>query len=114
MKINILGTEYTVFKYNKDDDNRLSNKDGFCDFYAKEIVVSKQEDDINDIDRCRNLIEYEKKCLRHEIIHAFFYESGLAHNSNTIDTWAKNEEMVDWIAIQFPKILEVFKKANCL
>ena len=24
------------------------------------------------------------------------------------------ETMIDWIAIQFPKILEVFKEADCL
>ena len=28
--------------------------------------------------------------------------------------WAANEEMVDWIAIQFPKILEAFKVADVL
>ena len=43
----------------------------------------------------------EKKNLRHEIVHAFLFESGLAENSE----WAYNEEMVDWIAKQGPKII---------
>ena len=37
-----------------------------------------------------------KKVIRHELVHAFLFESGLSVNS-----WADNEEIVDWIAIQF-------------
>lgn len=28
--------------------------------------------------------------------------------------WAKNEEIVDWIALQFPKLLKAFKEADCI
>ncbi|MFD1464645.1 hypothetical protein ACFQ4L_00875 [Lapidilactobacillus mulanensis] len=45
------------------------------------------------------------KDTRHELIHAFLCESGLAENSD----WAQNEEVVDWIARQFPKLFETFK-----
>ena len=38
------------------------------------------------------------------------YESGLAENSN----WAQNEEMVDFFAIQFPKLLKAFEQADAL
>ena len=49
------------------------------------------------------------------MIHAFLAESGLSANAlSNYTSWAENEEMVDWIAIQFPKILEVFKEADCL
>lgn len=55
------------------------------------------------------------KSLRHEIVHAFLYESGL--DCNTFMTggkpWAKNEEMVDWFAIQGPKIVKAWKDMNC-
>ncbi len=50
------------------------------------------------------------KNKRHEIIHAFLFESGLAENSE----WAQNEEMVDFFAIQFPKLMEVFKNADAI
>ena len=57
----------------------------------------------------------KKKTLRHELIHAFLAESGLSANAlSNYTSWAENEEMVDWIAIQFPKILEVFKEVDCL
>lgn len=62
-----------------------------------------------------NIAEYNKKVLRHEIIHAFLRESGLSGNSMQYDgAWAQCEEMVDWIAIQFPKILKAFQDADCL
>ena len=112
--INILGTEYRIFKRKKDKDNRLSNKDGFCDHHAKEIVVLKCEENKDDIDQMRNLQDYEKKILRHEIIHAFLYESGLDINPHDIDQWARDEEMVDWMAIQFPKMYKIFAELDIL
>ena len=57
----------------------------------------------------------EKRNLRHEIIHAFFNESGLSDNSfEFTGAWAKNEEMVDWLAIQSPKIFRVFQELDIL
>lgn len=52
--------------------------------------------------------------MRHEVIHAFLFESGLAENSNISDAWAVNEEMVDWLAIQAPKIFKAFQKLNII
>ena len=54
---------------------------------------------------------YRKRTLRHEIMHAFLNESGLSDSSNQHGSaWAKNEEMVDWLAIQWHKIDEVYKQ----
>lgn len=39
-----------------------------------------------------------------------FFESGLAHNSD----FAANEENVDWIARQFPKMLRAFREAKVI
>lgn len=58
----------------------------------------------------KNLQVQIMKNKRHEIIHAFLFESGLAENSE----WAQNEEMVDFFAIQFPKLMEVFKNADAI
>ena len=55
----------------------------------------------------------ERLTLRHEVIHAFLNESGLTSSSNGVDCWALNEEMVDWIAIQYPKIRKVFQQLGC-
>ena len=51
-----------------------------------------------------------KKNVRHELVHAFLFECGLAENSN----WAQNEELVDWIAIQGPKIYKAWQDAGAV
>lgn len=57
----------------------------------------------------------QKEVLRHEIVHAFFDQSGLSDSSLNLDVvWAKNEEMVDWIAIQGPKIYKVWKEVGAV
>ena len=51
--------------------------------------------------------ERRKYIKRHEIIHAFFNESGLPG-------FSANEQIVDWIATQFSKILEVYRQTGAL
>lgn len=59
------------------------------------------------------------KFLRHRIIHAFFYESGLCDtkfNDSIFNakSWTDNEKMVDWFACQFPKITKVFNELGIM
>lgn len=110
MKIDILGTEYEVI-VDAPDILLPENADGALDQSIKRIVVAKFEPDRNSI---RDYSEYRKKVLRHEVIHAFLYESGVWNNSNEVGSWATNEGMVDWMAIQSPKILKVFQKMDIL
>lgn len=56
----------------------------------------------------------KKAALRHEIIHAFLYESGLNENSEPCEAWGTNEEMVEWLAVQGPKIYQAWKEADAL
>ena len=106
MTVNVLGTEYTIKKLNKVEDSYLEQCDGYCDTFAKTIVIDTFKDSP---DSTENLDEYEKKVIRHELVHAFLYESGLSVNS-----WAKDEEIVDWIAIQFPKLQNIFAECNAI
>lgn len=59
-------------------------------------------------------LEKAREYLAFEIIHAFLYESGLDVNSLSGGAWAKNEEMVDWMAIQMPKIYQAYQEAEAL
>ena len=68
----------------------------------------------DETDSKKNLKAYQNSVLRHEIIHAFLYESGLDTCTSCTGNWALNEEMVDWLAIQTPKIFKVFKELNIL
>ena len=53
-------------------------------------------------------VENVEELVRHEIIHAFQFESGLAFNWEHKPLGVE-ETTVDWFAIQWPKINEVFK-----
>lgn len=108
-KINILGTEYTLNQEVLSSENENMNANyGFCDHSIKEIniglFVSEESDDL------KNIKQFESKVTRHEIIHAFIEESGLAECCD----WAINEEMVDYFAKQIPKMVKLFKEINVL
>lgn len=118
MTINILGTEYTITvkKYNEDEAFERRSIDGYCDWLIKKIVVC-------DKSTCKGwehepkdtISASEKKTLRHEIVHAFFDESGLGSSTFSVDgPWATNEEMVDWIALQGQKIYKAWQEAGAL
>ena len=112
-KIDILGTTYKIAFKNRKQDKKLEDVDGYTDTYLKNIVVSKKEDFCEQWDKQRIEI-YQNKVLRHEIVHAYLYESGLDVNSNKSYSWAENEEMVDWIAIQSPKLFKIYKELDIL
>lgn len=112
MKINILGMEYRIETHKVSEDSYLEENElaGYCGEEEKLIVVADMSEEKYFTGMDENAQEaYWKKTLRHEIMHAFLNESGLSDSSNRYGgAWAKNEEMVDWFAIQSPKIFKVY------
>lgn len=104
--VNILGTEYEILRQSRKENPKLENSNGLCEQYSKQIIVDTFDEAKEDVMCVENLEDFEKKVLRHEIIHAYLGESGLRSNSD----WAENEEMIDWFAIQFPKLLKTFSE----
>ena len=102
MKVNVLGTVFKI-KYIPSLDGR----GGETDFYTKEIRISEQEDVPAEY-KTDNLKEMQRHVLRHELIHAFLFESGMDQSSAAHEAWAVNEEMIDWMAIQMPKIMAAY------
>lgn len=112
MKANILGTEYSIFYKKESEDIKLKEIGGYCDSSTKTIVIPIYEDDPMNKG---NLEYFNKRVLRHEIIHAFLSESGLEADAySSRDSWAYNEEMVDWMAIQSPKIFKTFQELDLI
>lgn len=114
--VNILGTEYRVEIVEKFDDDEDNLAGGFTN---PDLHVIKLRD-LTKLDEWSGESEEkvavrEKEIFRHEIVHAYLNESGLKVNAGVTGcSWAHNEEMVDWIAIQGPKIMETWKEAGCL
>ena len=90
MKVNILGTEYNVNFYDKNFPK--PGYDGYCDTQHKEIHIKGDSVAV-------------KEVLRHEIVHAFFHESGLTE-------YGCDEVLVEWIAMQFDKIAKAVQEAG--
>lgn len=116
--VNVLGTEYKILvkKYDEEEAFERRNIDGFCDSFTKTITVCDMttckgwENELKDV--CEIAQDHT---LRHEIVHAFLFESGLDSSSLRPESaWTENEEMVDWIAKQGPKIYKAWQEAGVL
>ena len=117
-RVDVLGTKYAIRRVKNGQDEYMEKMHfgGYCDSREKEIVIL----DLATVPEWEreatvHIMQQEKETMRHELIHAFLNESGLCWNSFTPEkAWAKNEEMVDWFAIQMPRLLKAFKDADCL
>ena len=109
MKIEILGTKYKIKQKNRETDKRLTNNNGLTDSSTKEIIIDEFKKD-KTINNKTDLQYAQKAVIRHEIIHAFLFESGL----DTSSEWARNEEFVDWLALQIPKIFKAMYKSKAI
>ena len=100
--INVLGTNYEYKRNCEEKDYPLlKTNEAYTDQATKEIIIGKREHE-----RFAKEKTFYNKVERHEIIHAMLYESGLSCNTD----WAENEEMVDWFAIQYPKLKKIYKE----
>lgn len=117
-KISVLGTDYTIRFVESGESEYMERMHygGLCDGDSHEILIlllKTCEEWEKDPDE--KIEAKQREIIRHELTHAFLNESGLRYNSHTPDgAWAKNEEMVDWFAIQFPKMLKAFEQADAL
>ena len=100
----ILGTEYDLIT----DDETLTeiHSDGECLLYSKIIRIRPVSDMLDDSASYIDKKKRYNETLRHEIVHAFFNECALDH-------YGRDEELVEWIAVQFPKMLKVFQELSC-
>lgn len=109
MRVNILGECWTVQERDQSEDKELEQCDGYCDKTVRVIVISKKPEDCN----LAQWDVYRKKVMRHEVIHAFLFESGL-HENFEHKQFGHDETMIDWVAVQFPKMLAAFKELGCI
>lgn len=109
-EINILGQKWIIFY--KDEDPAFDKCRGYTDGALKNIVI--QNEKIDDEDVLSTNLESQHldklRVVRHEIVHAYLYECGLAESSLEAESWAVNEEMVDWFARLGPKIYATWKE----
>ena len=104
-KISILGTDYDLEIVARSSDPTMIG-DGYVDTSVKKIRVADMlEEDSRQAKK--DLKKYQMDVIRHELVHAFLYESGLDSES-----WGRDEMIVDWIALQLPKINRAVAQAE--
>ena len=106
MKVSILGIDYELKESDVTEDIRLDGHDGYCDVTSKEVVVDripyKSANNVSEMEVRKRIV------MRHELIHCLMFESGLDSQS-----FAADEALIDWIAIQFPKMARIFLECGC-
>ena len=119
--VNVLGTIYTIQVCKREDEPFLRENPqcaGYCDTDEKLISLPDLTDEsfYGEQHLTPKAMDYRwKNALRHEIVHAFLMESGLDDNAMSCKyAWSDNEEMIDWFAIQGPKIMQAWKECGCL
>lgn len=113
LKLDILGTPYTVRLRTPEQDKILEECAGYCDHTTHEIVIEAQTEKCYDC--VKEYPAYQRRVLRHEIIHAFLFESGLGGDATyQQDGETHPELMVDWFARQAPKIFAAYQTAGAM
>lgn len=116
--VNVLGTPYEVIVKKYDEEEAFEKRSicGFCDGYLKQIVVCDMHTYKGwELESEGTIMSSQKETLRHEIVHAFFNESGLMDSAHvSTQPWSMNEEMVDWIALQGEKIYKAWSECGAL
>lgn len=115
-ELSIMGEPYK-FRLLKEEDLEDRIKElfteyrGVCNSLDKEIIVQDMHNELGkdgDLLTTASTEEGQARCeeiimndtARHEIVHAFLKESGLGNEFDEA-----SEVMVDWIALQLPKIV---------
>lgn len=101
MVVNILGTDYVVARNTSAIEGM--DADGICQPFDKKIIYRDLKDFLGKEDSITAKRVRREEVIRHEVVHAFFAESGLS-------SYGDDEVLVDWIAKQFPKIDGVVRK----
>lgn len=94
-KISVLGQTYEV--NTACDELNKTAKDGLCYKYDKRIEVRPSKFMLDDTDSKELKEKRYEEVVRHELVHAFFSESGL-------NNYSMDETLVNWLAMQIPKI----------
>jgi hypothetical protein len=95
-QIAILDKIWNIEFKDEKDDIELKDADGYTSTRNGERRIVVKNDCYSN----------KQHVLRHELIHAFLFETGLGFCSN----WATNEEMVDYFARNWEKINNLMDK----
>lgn len=111
-EFSVLGSTWTLIFESTVNKERYVAHNGWADTSVKECHVGirpKSRTLMNDPD------EFYRNIARHEVIHAYLFESGLVPSAvSNSKKWSVNETMIEWMAKQMPKIMKTFKELELI
>lgn len=102
--MNILGAEYQLII--DTDYCEAINADGVTERYDKKIYMRNVQDMLEKDSSLQCKQRRYDETLRHEIVHAFLFESGL-------DSYSCDETLVQWMVSKMPQVTQAFKEMGC-
>lgn len=104
-KTNIMGVEYTVKLCTPKEQPKFTSLSatGLCEPYEKALYINIEDADDKDAFEKVNL--YYLQVIRHEMMHAIFFECGLTD-------YMQDETLVEALACIYPKAMNDFAKAG--
>lgn len=115
--VNVLGVPWKIVIKKFEDDPYFDkhSANGYCSTPDREVCICENRTWPGEQDESESFhINVMKQTLRHELTHAFLYESGLYDSGHRTNCWSRDEEIVDWIAIQGQKLYRLWQEAKCL
>lgn len=100
-KFNVLGKTYTLHYDAEECTDNDAN--GLCEYYSNEIIIVDPDEPFRSKNSYKNIDQWFKKVIRHELVHAFLYEMGL-------EKYASDEILVNALAIKMPELSELMKQ----
>lgn len=101
----IMGVEYTVKLCTPKEQPKFTtlSATGLCEPYEKALYINIE--DAEDKDAFEDVDLYYLHVLRHEMVHAMFFECGLTD-------YMRDETLVEALACIYPKVIDDFEKAR--
>lgn len=101
----IMGVEYTVKLCTPKEQPKFTSLSatGLCEPYEKSLYINIE--DAEDKDAFEDVDLYYLHVLRHEMVHAMFFECGLTD-------YMRDETLVEALACIYPKLIDDFEKAR--
>lgn len=105
----VLGEQWVLQIVSKEKEPRFErlNCDGFCDWTTRQMIVRSfnKDDDFSVRDPRASMLH----SIKHELVHAFMFASGLAADWEHKSEFGQEETVVDWIAWQMEKMAKTME-----
>ena len=95
--VKVMGMDYKLKFCTSEEQPKFKSLSaaGLCEPYERILYINIE--DMGDEDAFANVFSYIKQVIRHEVMHAMFFECGLTD-------YMRDETLVEFLACAYPKM----------